>query len=215
MRPYPLKGRLVNTSLNKRKSGLNSVWSVSPCSCLRRHTTSVWRNDHSHGILRGGMKSDQRYSNITNSQSHLDLRGVDRCFTFLTWVKQWWHKWLSEMNEETSAFMKTGRVKNDSWLFWPVRPNGLSWQQDMFWHLSLWIRVKGMEVILLVWKPSREQQLSPASVFLLAKVSWFEEKGGVWEKNKTKQNMVFCALMGLRLGLGDSADNAVKDSEVL
>lgn len=97
-----------------------------------------------------------------------------------------------QMNDETSVFMTTGRVKNDSWLFWSRRPNGLSWQQDRIWHHSLWIRMKEMEVILLARKPSWEEQLSPASVFLLAKVFRFEgKKEGIWEKtNKKKQSIV-------------------------
>lgn len=70
---HPLTTRLVKTSLHKTNSGLNSVWSVSPCSCLRQHVTSVWQNDHSYSMLRGGMKSDRWYCNITNS--HLDLKG--------------------------------------------------------------------------------------------------------------------------------------------
>lgn len=120
------------------------------------------------------------------------------------------------MNDETSVFMTTGRVKNDSWLFWSRRPNGLSWQQDRIWHHSLWIRMKEMEVILLARKPSWEEQLSPASVFLLAKVFRFEgKKEGIWEKTNEKKNKALCTLMSLCLGLGDSADNTVQDTEVL
>lgn len=38
---------------------------------------------------------------------------------------------------------------------------------------------------------------------------------GSGKKKNKKKNTVLCTLMGLRLGLGDSTDNAVQDSEVL
>lgn len=38
---------------------------------------------------------------------------------------------------------------------------------------------------------------------------------GSEKKNKTNKKTALCTLMGLCLGLGDSADNAVQDSEVL
>lgn len=97
-------------------------------------------------------------------------------------------------------------------LFRSVRPNGLSWQQDRIRHHSLWIGTKETEEILLVWKPSWEQQLGPAAAFLLVKVPGFVEKCGDLEK---KRKTAPCTLMGLGLGLGDSTYDAVEDSKVL
>lgn len=49
------------------------------------------------------------------------------------------------MNDKASVLVITGGVKNSSWLFWSVRPNRLSWQQDRIWHHSLWFRMKEMD----------------------------------------------------------------------
>lgn len=86
------------------------------------------------------------------------------------------------MNDKTSVFMKTGRVKNDSWLFWSMRPNGLSWQQDRIWHHSLWIRMKEMK--WFCWFENHHENSSSAQLLCSYWLKFLDLRKGVGSGKK-------------------------------